>query len=194
MSNLIVARRSLLLGGAAVAADARPSPSPPAPMSASPRRCSPPSTATARPGRWPTSRARSWCSRRRITTAPMCASTTRSTNMQTQQREAAAKGVVWLTSASSATGEQGYVTAAAGQRADQEPRRRARRRAARSAKQDRARLRRHRDAAHVHHRCQRHPGLQGRHRFDPVGRHRRHSQGQAVCARRRSTKCWPASR
>jgi peroxiredoxin len=33
-------------------------------------------------------------------------------NMQTQQREAAAKGVVWLTSASSATGQEGYVTAA----------------------------------------------------------------------------------
>jgi peroxiredoxin len=33
-------------------------------------------------------------------------------NMQDQQREAAAKGVVWLTSASSAKGEQGYVTAA----------------------------------------------------------------------------------
>lgn len=33
-------------------------------------------------------------------------------NMQEQQREAAAKGVVWLTSASSAKGEQGYVTAA----------------------------------------------------------------------------------
>ena len=32
-------------------------------------------------------------------------------NMQAQQREAAAKGVVWLTSASSATGEQGHVTA-----------------------------------------------------------------------------------
>jgi peroxiredoxin len=32
-------------------------------------------------------------------------------NMQTQQREAAAKGVVWLTVASSATGEQGHVTA-----------------------------------------------------------------------------------
>jgi hypothetical protein len=32
-------------------------------------------------------------------------------NMQDQQREAAAKGVVWLTSASSAKGEQGYVTA-----------------------------------------------------------------------------------
>jgi peroxiredoxin len=35
-----------------------------------------------------------------------------STNMQTQQREAAAKGVVWLTVASSAPGEQGHVTAA----------------------------------------------------------------------------------
>src|SRR5712671_3404541 len=35
-----------------------------------------------------------------------------SKNMQTQQREAAAQGVVWLTSASSATGEEGYVTAA----------------------------------------------------------------------------------
>jgi peroxiredoxin len=33
-------------------------------------------------------------------------------NMQTQQREAAAQSVVWLTSASSATGEEGYVTAA----------------------------------------------------------------------------------
>src|SRR5262249_10223455 len=32
-------------------------------------------------------------------------------NMQAQQREAASKGVVWLTSASSATGEEGYVTA-----------------------------------------------------------------------------------
>jgi peroxiredoxin len=32
-------------------------------------------------------------------------------NMQDQQREAADKGVVWLTSASSAKGEQGYVTA-----------------------------------------------------------------------------------
>jgi peroxiredoxin len=35
-----------------------------------------------------------------------------SANMQTQQREAAAKGVVWLTVASSAPGEQGHVTAA----------------------------------------------------------------------------------
>jgi peroxiredoxin len=35
----------------------------------------------------------------------------RSGNMQAQQREAAAKGVVWLTVAASAPGEQGYVTA-----------------------------------------------------------------------------------
>jgi peroxiredoxin len=32
-------------------------------------------------------------------------------NMQTQQREAASKGVVWLTVAASAPGEEGYVTA-----------------------------------------------------------------------------------
>ena len=36
----------------------------------------------------------------------------RAGNMQAQQREAAAKGVVWLTVAASAPGEQGYVTAA----------------------------------------------------------------------------------
>src|SRR4029079_12824514 len=35
-----------------------------------------------------------------------------STNMQTQQREAAAKGVIWLTVASSAPGQEGFVTAA----------------------------------------------------------------------------------
>lgn len=35
-----------------------------------------------------------------------------SANMQSQQREAAAKGVVWLTVASSAPGAQGFVTAA----------------------------------------------------------------------------------
>jgi peroxiredoxin len=36
----------------------------------------------------------------------------RAGNMQAQQREAAAKGVVWLTVAASAPGEQGYVNAA----------------------------------------------------------------------------------
>jgi peroxiredoxin len=35
----------------------------------------------------------------------------RSGNMQAQQRDAAAKGVIWLTVAASAPGEQGYVTA-----------------------------------------------------------------------------------
>ncbi len=35
----------------------------------------------------------------------------RSGNMQSQQRDAAARGVVWLTVAASAPGEQGYVTA-----------------------------------------------------------------------------------
>src|SRR6186713_3289386 len=35
-----------------------------------------------------------------------------SKNMQDQQREAAAKGVVWLTTASNAAGEQGAVTPA----------------------------------------------------------------------------------
>src|ERR1700752_3912096 len=35
----------------------------------------------------------------------------RSGNMQAQQREATAKGVIWLTVTASAPGEQGYVTA-----------------------------------------------------------------------------------
>ena len=88
--------------------------------------------------------------------------------MQTQQREAAAKGVVWLTVAVLGAGRGGLRHRGAGQRAHQDAQRRAGRLAARSAKQDRARLWRHGDAAHVHHRCLGHAGLQGRHRFDPV--------------------------
>jgi len=42
---------------------------------------------------------------------PYVAKHYRASNMQAQQREAAAKGVVWLTVAASAPGEQGYVTA-----------------------------------------------------------------------------------
>ena len=42
---------------------------------------------------------------------PYVAKHYRARNMQAQQREAAAKGVVWLTVAASAPGEQGYVTA-----------------------------------------------------------------------------------
>ena len=43
---------------------------------------------------------------------PYVAKHYRAGNMQAQQREAAAKGVVWLTVASSAPGEQGHVTPA----------------------------------------------------------------------------------
>src|SRR5712692_2901399 len=92
-------------------------------------------------------------------------------NMQTQQREAAAKGVVWLTSASSATGEEGYVTAP--QANELTKKRDAAPAAVLLDPQSKiARLWRHGDAAHVHHRCQRHPGLQGRHRLHPLIRHR----------------------
>lgn len=41
---------------------------------------------------------------------PYVAKHYRANNMQTQQKEAAAKGIVWLTVAPSAPGEQGYVT------------------------------------------------------------------------------------
>ena len=43
---------------------------------------------------------------------PYVAKHYRAGNMQAQQREAAAKGIVWLTVASSAPGEQGHVTPA----------------------------------------------------------------------------------
>ena len=71
---------------------------------------SPPPTATARPGRSPTSRARSWCSRRRIRTAPTSASTTAPEHADPaargrhQGRGLADLGLV-------GTGEEGYVTA-----------------------------------------------------------------------------------
>ena len=54
--------------------------------------------------------------------------------MQTQQREAAAKGVVWLTVASSATGEEGFVTAAQANELTQQAQRRTGRLPARSAR------------------------------------------------------------
>jgi hypothetical protein len=179
MSKFIVQRRSLLLGGAALALA--------------------PAAAFAAP----TSASRARLQRRRQqrqdwslaelkgkvvvleTTNQDCPYVRKhynSTNMQTQQREAAAKGVVWLTVASSAPGEQGFVTAAQANELT-EAASRAGRLPARSAKQDRARLRRDRDAAHVHHRCLGRAGLQGRHRFDPVARASRRPEGQAVCAR-----------
>lgn len=111
MSNFIVARRSLLLGSAAVAlmpamafADG-PDIGKPAPLF----------TAVDSNGKtW-------WLADLKgkvvvIETTnhdcPYVRKHYNAKNMQDQQREAAAKGIVWLTSASSAKGEQGYVTAA----------------------------------------------------------------------------------
>ena len=117
-----------------------------------------------------------------------------SKNMQDQQREAAAKGVVWLTVGIVRRRRAGRRDGRAGQRAHQEPRCRAGRRAARPAKQDRARLRRHRDAAHVHHRCQRarwstRAASTRSRRRAPATSPRPSSMSASP-----STKCWPASR
>ena len=111
MSNLVVPRRSLLVGTAALAV---------APATAfatnSPDLGKPAPTFTA-----VDSNGKSW-SLADLKGKVVVLETTNhdcpyvrkhynARNMQTQQREAAAKGVVWLTLASSATGEQGYVTA-----------------------------------------------------------------------------------
>ena len=109
MSNLVVARRSLLLGSAAVAL---------VPVSA---------FATSDVGKpaaafsAPDSNGKVWSLadlKGKVvvieTTNDGCPYVRKhynAKNMQDQQREAAAKGVVWLTSASSAKGEQGHVTA-----------------------------------------------------------------------------------
>lgn len=109
MSKLIVARRSVLLGSAALAlvpaaAWAGPDVGKPAP----------PFTGIDSNGKsWSLAELRGKVVVLETTNhdCPYVGKHYRSTNMQTQQREAAAKGVVWLTLASSATGEQGYVTA-----------------------------------------------------------------------------------
>ncbi len=109
MSNLIVARRSLLLGSAALAVM-------PAVASATTSELGKPAplfTATD-------SNGKSWSLadlKGKVvvieTTNHLCPYVVKhyTGNMQAQQREAAAKGVVWLTSASSAKGEEGFVTA-----------------------------------------------------------------------------------
>ena len=110
MSNIVVARRSLMLGGAAVAL------MPALAFAASPDVGKPAPLFTA-----VDSNGKSW-SLAELKGKVVVIETTNhdcpyvrkhytAKNMQTQQREAAAKGVVWLTSASSATGEEGYVTA-----------------------------------------------------------------------------------
>ncbi len=111
MSNFIVARRSLLLGSAAVAlmpavafADG-PDIGKPAPLF----------TAVDSNGKtWSLADLKGKVVVIETTNhdCPYVRKHYTAKNMQDQQREAAAKGVVWLTSASSAKGEQGYVTAA----------------------------------------------------------------------------------
>ena len=110
MSNLVVARRSLLLGSAAVAfmpavafADG-PDIGKPAPQF----------TAVDSNGKtWSLADLKGKVVVIETTNdgCPYVRKHYNAKNMQDQQREAAAKGVVWLTSASSAKGEQGYVTA-----------------------------------------------------------------------------------
>lgn len=111
MPHLVVARRSLLLGSAAVAlmpsvAFANgPDIGKPAPLF----------TAVDSNGKtWSLSDLKGKVVVIETTNdgCPYVAKHYKARNMQDQQREAAAKGVVWLTSASSAKGEQGYVTAA----------------------------------------------------------------------------------
>ena len=111
MSNLVVARRSLLLGSAAVAlmpavafADG-PDVGKPAP----------PFTAVDSNGKtWSLADLKGKVVVIETTNdgCPYVRKHYNAKNMQDQQREAAAKGVVWLTVASSATGEEGFVTAA----------------------------------------------------------------------------------
>jgi peroxiredoxin len=110
MSNFVVARRSLMLGGAAVALmpalafAASPDVGKPAPLF----------TAVDSNGKsWSLSDLKGKVVVIETTNhdCPYVRKHYTAKNMQTQQREAAAKGVVWLTSASSATGEEGYVTA-----------------------------------------------------------------------------------
>ena len=110
MSNLIVARRSLLLGSAALALS-------PAIAAASSElgKPAPLFTATDSNGKsWSLADLKGKVVVIETTNhdCPYVVKHYRSGNMQAQQREAAAKGVVWLSSASSAPGEEGFVTAA----------------------------------------------------------------------------------
>ncbi len=110
MSNLFVARRSLLLGGAALAF------APLAAVAAGPDlgKPAPPFTAVDSNGKtWSLADLKGKVVVIETTNhdCPYVRKHYNSQNMQTQQREAAAKGVVWLSSASSAAGEEGHVTA-----------------------------------------------------------------------------------
>lgn len=110
MSKSIVARRSVLLGSAALVVVPTA-----AWASADVGQAAPAFTATDSNGKsWSLAELRGKVVVLETTNhdCPYVGKHYRSANMQNQQREAAAKGVVWLTLASSATGEQGYVTPA----------------------------------------------------------------------------------
>ena len=110
MSNFIVARRSLLLGSAALAVL-------PGVASATTSELGKPAplfTATDSNGKtWSLADLKGKVVVIETTNhqCPYVVKHYQAGNMQAQQREAAAKGVVWLTSASSAKGEEGFVTA-----------------------------------------------------------------------------------
>src|SRR5438876_6164944 len=110
MSNIVVARRSLMLGGAAVAL------MPSLALAAGPDlgKLAPLFTAVDSNGKtWSLAELKGKVVVIETTNhdCPYVVKHYRSGNMQAQQRDAAAKGVVWLTSASSAPGEEGFVTA-----------------------------------------------------------------------------------
>jgi peroxiredoxin len=115
MSKFTVARRSLLLGSAALAVVPAAVVPTAAWASADVGQAAPAFTGTDSYGKtWSLADLRGKVVVLETTNhdCPYVGKHYRATNMQTQQREAAAKGMVWLTLASSATGEQGYVTAA----------------------------------------------------------------------------------
>jgi len=108
MSKFIVPRRSLLLGGAVLAL------APSAFAAADLGKAAPTFSATDSNGKaWSLAELKGKVVVLETTNhdCPYVRKHYNSTNMQTQQREAATKGVVWLTVASSAKGEEGFVTA-----------------------------------------------------------------------------------
>jgi peroxiredoxin len=110
MSKIVVQRRALLLGSAAMALAPMP-----ALATSDVGRPAPLFAATDSNGKaWslPELKGRVVVLETTNQDCPYVRKHYSSGNMQAQQREAAAKGVVWLTVASSAPGEQGFVTAA----------------------------------------------------------------------------------
>jgi len=110
MSKLIVPRRSLLLGGTAVALA-------PASVFAADDlgKPAPAFSATDSNGKtWSLAELKGKVVVLETTNqdCPYVRKHYNSTNMQTQQREAAAKGVIWLSLVASGPGEEGYVEAA----------------------------------------------------------------------------------